>query len=67
MEFTQSQYPREQFIPANVIFPLQKALFEGQYFWIPNDAEELAKYEFGDIWKFPDDVGILRHCSVDEE
>ncbi len=67
MEFTQFHYPREQFIPANVIFPLQKALFEGQYFWISNDAEELAKYEFGDIWKFPNDVGIQRHCEIDEE
>lgn len=67
MEFMQAQYPKEQFIPREVIFPLKRALFEGEYFWIPNDAEELLRYEFEDIMEFPDDVGIQKHCENIEE
>ena len=67
MEFLQVRYPKEQFIPKEVIFPLKRALFEGEYFWIPNDAEELLRYEFEDIMEFPDDVGIQRHCENIEE
>lgn len=67
MEFMQAHYAKEQFIPREVIFPLKRALFEGKYFWIPNDAEELLRYEYEDIMEFPDDVGIQRHCENIEE
>lgn len=62
------RYPREQFIPREVIFPLKKILFEGEHFWIPNDAEEFLSYEyFGNIWEFPQDVGLQHHSIVEEE
>ena len=67
MEFMAPGYPRESFIPKEVIFPLKKVLFEGEYFWIPNDAEKLLEYELWNIWGFPRDVGIHRHCEFDEE
>ncbi len=67
MEFMQAHYAKEQYIPREVIFPLKRALFEGEYFWIPNDAEELLRYEFENIMEFPDDVGIQRHCENIEE
>ena len=66
MEFMVPCYPREQFIPKEVLFPLKKVLFEKKYFWVPNDAEELLKYELWDIWDFPPDVGLQRHCEINE-
>lgn len=29
------------------------------------DSEEIVKYEYENIWDFPDDVGILRHAGMD--
>lgn len=62
-----NNYPRNQFIPKEVIFPLKKVLFEGEYFWAPNDAEEFIQYELFDIWEFPRDVGMQCHSNVTEE
>lgn len=60
-------YPREQFIPREVVFPLKKVLFEGEYFWIPNNAEEFLSYVYDNIWKFPQDVGLQQHSKIEEE
>ena len=63
-----NSYPREQFIPREVIFPLKRILFEGEYFWVPNDAEEFLSYEYhGSIWEFPKDVGLQQHSEVEED
>ncbi len=60
-------YQRNEYIPANVIFPLKKALWEGEYFWVPNHAEELLAYEYEDPWGFPEDVGIPSHYKISKE
>lgn len=67
MDFTVSHYPMEQFIPKEVVFPLKKVLFEGKYFWTPNDAKEFLKYVYESMWEFPNDVGIQRHSEIDEK
>ena len=54
-------------IPKEIVFPLKKVLYEGEYFWVPNDSEEFVKYEYENIWDFPDDVGISRHLGMDYE
>lgn len=53
--------------PRKAIYPLKEALYEGEYFWIPNNPEDFLSYEYGDIWKFPDDIGMARHVAVSEE
>lgn len=60
-------YHRGQMVPKEVIFPLKKVLYEGEYFWVPNDPEEYLKYEYDNIWEFPPDVGIQRHLGHSEE
>lgn len=67
MEFMAAQYPREQFIPREVVFPLKNILFEGGKFWVPNNAEEFLTYELWNIWEFPRDVGLQRHCEIGED
>lgn len=52
------------YIPEEVLFPLKKVKWEGEKFWVPNQPEEFALYEFEDIWKFPEDVGIPRHFGT---
>ena len=59
------KYHRGQWIPKEVVFPLKKVIFEGEYFWVPNNAEEFIKYEFENIWGLPDDVGISIHMNMD--
>ncbi len=56
-----------QWIPKDVIFPLKKAVYEGEEFWVPNQPEEMLKYEFERIWEFPEEVGIPRHFKWDQE
>ncbi len=48
-------YHRGQWIPRDVLFPLRKALYEGEYFWVPNDPVEYLNYEYKNIWEFPKD------------
>lgn len=55
------KFHRGNWIPREVVFPLKRILYEGVYFWVPNDAEEFLKYEYENIWAFPDDVGIGQH------
>lgn len=62
-----NNYPRNQFIPKEVVFPLKKILFEGEYFWVPNNAEEFVQYELFDIWEFPRDVGCQQHSTIREK
>lgn len=59
-------YHREHFVPREVIFPLKKVLWEGEHFWVPNDAEEFLTYDVENWWDFPDDVGISRHYNMRE-
>lgn len=39
------EYHRGEWIPADVIFPLRKVLYEGAHFYVPNNAEEFLNYE----------------------
>lgn len=59
------KFHRGQWMPKEVVFPLKKVLFEGEYFWVPNNPEEFVKYEYENIWDFPDDVGIFNHMNMD--
>lgn len=52
------------YIPEDVIFPLKKVVWEGKCFSVPNNPEEYLKYEFDDIWEFPEDIGIPKHYSA---
>lgn len=52
------------YIPAEVLFPLKKVMWEGEQFWVPNQPEQFALYEFEDIWTFPEDVGIPAHFGL---
>lgn len=58
-----NRFHRGQFIPKDVVFPLRKVLWEGEYFLVPNDVEAFLKYEYEKPWEFPDDVGIPPHCK----
>ncbi len=57
------QFHRGDWIPKDVVFPLKRVLYEGEYFYVPNDAEEFLKYEYEDIWKLPDDIGVSQHTG----
>lgn len=54
-------FHRGEWIPKEVVFPLKRVLYEGEYFYVPNDAEEFLTYEYERPWEFPDDVGIPLH------
>ncbi len=58
------KYHKGSFIPENVIFPLRKVVWEGEHFFVPNNAEGFLDYEFGNIWEFPKDVGIPKHFKT---
>jgi len=60
-----NKWHRGQLIPRNVVFPLRQILYEGEYFWIPNDPEEYVAYEYENIWEFPDDIGLPKHLMMD--
>lgn len=60
-------YQRGKWIPKDVVFPLRKVLYEGENFWVPNNPEELAGYEYDNVWEFPYDVGLQRHYKFDGE
>ncbi len=59
-----NNFHRGNYIPEDVIFPLKKVLWEGSYFLVPNDSEEFLKYEYENIWEFPEDVGIPAHFTT---
>lgn len=63
----QHRYHKGCFIPKNVVFPLKQVLWEGELFWVPNDAEEFLTYEFENPWSFPNDVGIPLHLNISQE
>lgn len=60
-------YHREQFIPRDVVFPLKEVRWEGECFWVPNNAEEFLTYEYECPWDFPVDVGISPHFRMSED
>lgn len=62
-----NSFQREHFIPENVVFPLREALWEGEKFWVPNDAEEFLTYEYEKCWDFPEDVGLPLHHKMHGE
>lgn len=49
------------FIPRDVVFPLKEVEWEGELFWVPNDAEEFLTYVYERPWELPEDVGIPLH------
>lgn len=57
----------EDWIRAEVIFPLKKVPYENTEFWAPNDMKTLLGYEYKDYMSFPDDVGVPVHIGMDEE
>lgn len=59
------KYHRGQWIPKKVVFPLKKILFEGEYFWVPNNPEEFVTYEYENIWCFPENIGVFEHMNMD--
>lgn len=56
-------FHRGRWIPRDVVFPLKKVLYEGAYFYVPNDAEEFSKYQYENIWELPADIGIPQHIG----
>lgn len=63
----QYRFHKGSFIPKNVVFPLKQVRWEGELFWVPNDAEEFLTYEFEHPWSFPNDVGIPLHLNISQE
>ena len=57
----------ENWIPKEVIFPLQEVIYENQKLLIPNLPEEYVKYEFKDYMKFPEKFGISAHNKALED
>lgn len=57
-------YHKGTFIPQNVVFPLREVVWEGEKFFVPNDAEEFLAYEYERLWDFPEDVGIPLHYKT---
>ncbi len=57
-------YHRDHFIPKDVVFPLRKVLWEGEYFWAPNDPGEFLTYVYENCWEFPEDIGISIHYGM---
>ena len=57
-------YDKGEWIPDNIVFPLQKAIFEGMEIYVPNKPEEFVSYMYSDCFSYPDDVGLLRHHSI---
>lgn len=58
-------YHRGQWIPRDVVFPLQKVFYEGEYFWVPNDPLEYLNYEYKNIWEFPkDNIEFPQHFFI---
>lgn len=49
------------FIPNDVIYPLNKSDFEGLSCYIPNKPEKFLLYEFKNYMEFPSDIGIVKH------
>lgn len=56
-------FHRGRWIPRDVVFPLKKVMYEEAYFYVPNNAEEFAKFQYRDIWELPDDIGIPQHIG----
>lgn len=59
-------YDRGKMIQSDLIFPLQKVIFEEKEFWAPNKPEEFLAYIYKNIWDFPSDVGLHKHSSFAE-
>lgn len=63
----QIAWHKGSFIPRDVVFPLKEVLWEGEQFWVPNDAEAFLTYEYESPWDFPNDVGIPSHLKMNQE
>ncbi len=61
------KFYKNQFIPREVLFPLKRVSWEGEEFWVPNDAETFLTYMDEHPWDFPEDVGIPSHYTEMKE
>lgn len=59
-------YSNGEMMDEEIVFPLKKAKYEGEEFWIPNKPEEFLTHIYKDIWDFPNDVGIIKHNMASE-
>ena len=65
MEITNN--PKDHYLAREAVFPLRRVYWEGREFLVPNHAEEIVEYEYGDFWNFPEDVGIPSHYEMSNE
>ncbi|MCR5317978.1 MAG: LicD family protein [Treponema sp.] len=49
-------YPHHRFYKYEQIFPTKTLLFEGDEYLVPNDYMYFLKDQYGDIFKFPNDI-----------
>lgn len=61
------KFYKNQFMPKEVLFPLKRVSWEGEEFWVPNDAETFLTYMDEHPWDFPKDVGIPSHYTEMKE
>lgn len=54
-----------EWIPAHVVFPLKKVIYENTEFWAPNDMEALLRVEYQDYMSLPYDLGDPRHSEAE--
>ena len=60
-------YDKGEWISKDTIFPLRRVDYEGSMVWIPNKPEKFLEYQYENIYKFPNDVGIQRHRKYEED
>lgn len=53
----------DRWIPAEVIFPLQRVGFEHTEFWAPQNMSAVLSFEYSNIMEFPADVGYAPHLG----
>lgn len=51
------------YITLDMVFPIRKHIFEGEFFPIPNDADKYLRVQYGDYTKLPDLNNIHPHYS----
>lgn len=56
----------EEWIPSDVIFPLQEIEYEGYKLSAPADIEKYLKYEYKDYMNIPSDCGVSNHDYVND-
>lgn len=59
-------YDKGEWISNDIVFPLSRVQYEGVMVWIPNKPEEFLKYQFNNIYDFPNDVGLQKHIRYEQ-